>query len=248
MATDHEILYRELGRLVETMPDLTQAPLSADAHRWVGRAYALVSEVGNLADPAIFSVTSNSLGNVGRTQFDYDSRHKAAHEIQAIVYRALAVAEKNAPVGVGGAFIPVGNSFDAFAALSKVLSAATSDVLIIDPYLDETALTDFGCAVPEGVGLRLMADSASCKATLRPAAERWVQQHGSIRPLMARLAPPKALHDRAVFIDQTTAWTLTQSLKDFAKKSPAEIVRVDDTAALKIAAYEDIWALSMVIV
>jgi len=58
---------------------------------------------------------------------------------------------------------------------------------------------------------------------------------------------PKTLHDRAIFVDKAKAWTLTQSLKDFAKRSPAEIVRADDTAALKIAAYEAIWATSKVI-
>lgn len=81
-------------------------------------------------------------------------------------------------------------------------------------------------------------------ATLR----RWVLQHGSARPLSVRFAPQKALHDRAIFIDNAKAWTLTQSLKDFAKRSPAEIVRADDTAALKISAYEAIWAGARTIV
>jgi hypothetical protein len=56
------------------------------------------------------------------------------------------------------------------------------------------------------------------------------------------------LHDRVILIDGTAAWTLTQSIKDFAKRSPAEIVRAEDTASLKIAAYEDIWKNSSVIV
>ncbi|BAM92882.1 hypothetical protein S58_69160 [Bradyrhizobium oligotrophicum S58] len=38
------------------------------------------------------------------------------------------------------------------------------------------------------------------------------------------------------------AWTLTQSLKDFAARSPATIVKVDaETAALKVSAYGAIW-------
>jgi hypothetical protein len=69
----------------------------------------------------------------------------------------------------------------------------------------------------------------------------WTSQHGTSRPLGVRLAPPRALHDRAILIDGMTAWILTQSIKDFAKRSPAEIVRADDTASLKIAAYEAVW-------
>lgn len=241
MATDPETLYRQLGRLIEAMPDLAQTPLPADAHLWVARAYALVKEVNNSIDPISFSVTSNNLGTTSRF-------NTAAHEIKTIIYRAFAIAEMRAPAGASGAFIPVGGSFDAFAALSKVLQTATRDVLIIDPYMDETALTEFGSAVPENVCLRLMADQADCKSTLQPAANKWVQQYGVSRPLLVRLAPPKTLHDRAIFIDQAIAWTLTQSLKDFAKRSPAEIVRADDTAALKIAAYESVWSSAQVVI
>jgi len=240
MASDPETLYRQLGRLIEMMPDLTQAPVPPEVHLWLARAYALVNEVRNLADPSIFPVTVSNLGTT--------DRFNAAHQIKAIVYRAFAVAEMKAPVGTSGAFIPVGDYFDAFAALSKILQTATMDVMIIDPYMDETALTEFGSAVPENVCLRLMADQADCKPSLQPAANKWVQQYGGTRPLSVRLAPQKTLHDRAIFIDQTTAWTLTQSLKDLAKRSPAEIVRADDTAALKIAAYEEIWASAQVII
>lgn len=239
MTIDPETLYRELGRLIETMPELGY-DLSSSDRLWLGRAYALVVKCDDIMDAIAFKTATNKL--------NYASWSTGVKEIHTIIYRAFAVAEMNAPAGVAGAFIPVGNSFDAYAAISKLLQAATNDVLIIDPYMDETALTDFGAAVPEGVCLRLLADQASFKPTLQPAAQRWIQQHGTIHPLQVRLAPPKTLHDRAIFIDQTTAWTLTQSLKDFAKRSPAEIVRADDTAALKIAAYEEIWSSAQMII
>jgi hypothetical protein len=37
-------------------------------------------------------------------------------------------------------------------------------------------------------------------------------------------------------------------LKDFAKRAPAEIVRADSIAALKVDAYEHIWASAKSIV
>jgi hypothetical protein len=49
-------------------------------------------------------------------------------------------------------------------------------------------------------------------------------------------------------IDGAVAWVLTQSLKDFAVRSQASVVRVDDeTAKLKIAAYEATWAAAAAI-
>jgi hypothetical protein len=38
-------------------------------------------------------------------------------------------------------------------------------------------------------------------------------------------------------VDGDKAWTLSQSLKDFAKRSLAEIVKADDTASPKVDAY-----------
>jgi hypothetical protein len=166
----------------------------------------------------------------------------AANAIELILYRALASAELNAPAAAQGAFIPAGNSFDALAAFAKVLGTATKDVLMIDPYMDEKALTEFAVLAVEKVTIRLLADEHHKKPSLKSAADRWIVQHGGRRPLEARLTKPRTLHDRLLIIDGNTAWILTQSMNAFASRAPASIVRVDaETASLKLAAYETIW-------
>lgn len=241
MDSNPESLYRQLGRLIETMPEFpATGNLTLQQHRWLALADALVAYSEDGADKIILRAATGRLQTAGRIW--------ALEDIRNILYRILAAAELQSPASAQGAFIPVGNGFDAFAALSKIIGCAKSDVLLIDPYMDETALTDFGGIVAGGVTLRILADPAYCKPSLDPAANRWVQQYGTTRPLQVRLSPPKALHDRAIFIDNTKAWTLTQSFKDFAKRSPAEIVRADDTAMLKIGAYQAIWDMSGVIV
>ncbi len=237
---DPETLYRQLGRLIETAPNFNfMGDLAAEHLQWIGRANVLIKASGDISLQAEFSIASGAMSG--------PRRGEATKKAMMVLYKVLADAELRAPAGAQGAFIPVGNSFDAFAALTKVLSAATRDILIVDPYLDETVLTDFSGAVPVGVGLRLLADQASAKESLKPAATRWVSQHPT-KSLEVRLAAPRMLHDRVILIDGTAAWTLTQSIKDFAKRSPAEIVRAEDTASLKNAAYEDIWKNSSVIV
>jgi hypothetical protein len=127
-------------------------------------------------------------------------------------------------------------------AVGKVLQTATKDVLIIDPYMDDKALSDFALLAPETCCVRLLADQKDHKPALKPAVTRWLAQYTTARPLKAQLAAPRVLHDRAILVDSKTAWILTQSLNAFAARSPAMIVRVDDeTAKLKIAAYQDIW-------
>lgn len=237
---DAESVYRQLGRLIETMPDFYSGKAwSADTHTWVGRADAIVTQGGDESDRIEWR-TATSLLEL--------QPHNAISLMIRILYRVLAAAELKAPAGAKGTFIPVGSSFDAFAALTKLLGVAARDILIVDPYMDETALTEFGGSVPPSIPLRLLSDQSSVKPSLASAAKAWVAQHGAARPLGVRLAPPKALHDRVILIDGKTAWTLTQSLKDFAKRAPAEIVRTDDTAALKISAYEAVWSTATVVI
>lgn len=241
MTTNPETIYRQFGRLFESMPEFSDKGfLSVEQHKWLGLAGALVMQAGSVSDKVNWEVSTRKLQSAGRMW--------ALEELRTILYRLMASAELDAPASAQGSFIPVGNSFDAFAALSKILGTAKQDVLIVDPFMDETALTEFSGAVPEHVVLRLLSDQASCKSSLQPAATKWVQQYGKTRPLLIRLSQPKTLHDRAIFIDQKAAWTLTQSLKDFAKRSPAEIVRADSTADMKIAAYESVWSSALVII
>jgi hypothetical protein len=231
----------QLGRLIETMPNLeAEGPIPAATLHWLGRAHALVNEVSVPMDSIKLRMAVDNLRTAARSF--------AAQEIYAILYRALAAVEIQVPSSLAGSFIPVGSSFDALAAIAKILQVAKRDVFIVDPYMDESALTEFGQAVPEGVPLRLLADEKDHKPLLAAAATKWAAQFAAARPLAVRLAPSRSLHDRAIFIDGTNAWTLTQSLKDFAKRSPAEIVRADDTAGLKIAAYEQIWTGSKPVV
>lgn len=235
MSLTPEALYVQLGRLIESMPDLSAYPISSETHRWLGRAVALVSQLDDVLDLAQLKIS------IDRLHADRSVNHQ--HIISAVLYRALAMAELQAPIGAQGAFIPVGNSFDAFGAIGKVLSVAKQEILIVDPYMDEKALMDFALLAPENVTIRLLADEKDYKASLKPAMSRWISQYGSKRPLNVRLASARQLHDRLIAVDQTDVWTLTQSLNAFAARSPASIVKVDpETARLKIAAYETMWA------
>lgn len=232
---DWERLYRDAARLIETIPPLDGTDLAPKDHEWLGRAYALIAESGT-GESVVFTMKVNDLQSpLARTS------EPAAKQIRAILYRTYAVAERNAPASVAGTFIASGETFDAFAALAKIFQTATNAVLLIDAYMDETALTDFAVMVPEGVPLRLLADQADHKPSLAPAARRWHQQYAAKRPIELRLAPPKALHDRAIFLDGKV-WLVSQSLNGIAKRSPATIqVAAPEIAAAKLAAYEAVW-------
>jgi hypothetical protein len=233
---DAETLYIELGRLLESMPNLkARGAIPIDAQRWLARAYALVLASGSEEEATEIKEHSKwIMQDVGRAE--------SVDTVTRTMIFALAVAELKAPSAARGAFIPAGNAFDALTALGRILSSAVSDVLIVDPYMDEKTLTEFALLAAERVTMRLLADEQLHKATLGPAATRWKAQYTATRPLQVRFAPPRTLHDRLIALDNQSVWVLTQSLNAFATRSPASIVRVDpETAALKIAAYRATW-------
>jgi hypothetical protein len=235
---ESEKLYSLLGRLLAEVPSFRAIP-DEKIVRWLARADALVQEFGDATETVRLRSASDT---IVRTQ-SISRREDASKEVILVLQRAFARAELAAPAGVQGAYIATGDDFDAYSAIAKVLSSAKRDLLIVDPYMDEKVLTEFGALATVGVQLRLLAAQHSVKATLRPAAQRWGTQYADERPLEVRLAGARTLHDRLIIVDGLEAWVLTQSLNAFASRAPASIVRSDpETAALKVTAYEAIWA------
>jgi hypothetical protein len=237
MTLSPEELYLQLGQLAAEMPpDLAgPGPITPETQRWIGRAVALVEAL----DPRAVEVSFLKVAAMGMEGL---LRAGNAQTIATVVHAALAKAELQAPARVRGKFIAAGSTLDAFAAVGSVLRMAKSAVLLVDPYADSKALTDFGVQSPDGVAVRLLADQAHVRPTLKPAMEHWLKQFGRDRPLEVRLTAPKTLHDRLILIDGKAAWILGQSFNALAARSPTSIVEADaETASLKVGAYDAIW-------
>ena len=236
---DKLTLYHQIGRIIASAPEfLAGREITQEQMLWIGRAEALIKET---------DLTSWAEFRNGYGKLNYSSHDRGVHEMFLALHKALGAAELAAPSHARGSFIPAGNEFDAFSALTKLFDRAKSEIFVVDPYMDEKILVDFLSAISRKISIRLLSDSSCVKTTLKPATLKWHAQYGDDSNLEVRLAPERTLHDRAVFLDHSAAWTLTQSIKDFAGRSPAEIVDANDTASLKISAYEKIWSESEVI-
>lgn len=232
---DAQELYVRIGHHIDGMPARMEI-YSPEKEVWISQAVALVEAAGDFHDAAAV-----------RDAAEHYSGHPNiyANTFWRLLQRALARAELAAPASSSGSFLPVGSHMDALTAIAKVLKDARSRLLIVDPYLDHTILTDFAAMAPEGVKIDLLADAFAPKTigTLTPAVQRWAAQYGLSRPIEARATDPRLLHDRLVVVDDTKVWSVSQSFKDLAKRSPASItVAPADVAALKISAYVDMWA------
>ncbi|MEG8027109.1 hypothetical protein [Sphingomonas aerolata] len=237
-SADWEALYHQLGQIISDEPKIPSGNNrgSGDILRWLGRAEALIEEVSGLADHHKFDSMRKTMLTATATDAETQMRH-----IRGLLYAALANAELNAPTATKGAFIPAGNAFDALTAVTGILRGCVGSVLIVDPYMDAVALTDFLPMVSEGTSLRLLASSKQKAAGLPEAVDRWKAQHVGTRPIELRLAAPRLLHDRLI-MDDVNVWSLSQSFNAIAKRSPAMVQRVSaDIASAKRDAFTDMW-------
>ena len=107
------------------------------------------------------------------------------------------------------------------------------------------ALTETAIMAKDGVAIRVLTENGKTTPQLRAAVTNWMTEYGSKRPLEVRIAPAKRLHDRAIFIDKSAVWLLSQSIKNFGERSPATVIPLDALLVPdKQAAYEAIWTAS----
>lgn len=235
---DWEALYHQLGQIISDEPKIPSGGErgSSEVLRWLGRAEALIEEVSGVVDHYKFGNLRTTLLTATLTDGESQMRH-----IRGLLYGALAKAEINAPTAAKGAFIPAGNPFDALTAIAGVLRDCRGAVLVVDPYMDAVALTDFLSMVAEGVSLRLLASVKQRYAGLPEAVQRWKVQYAETRPMELRLAAPRLLHDRLI-MDDVSVWSLSQSFNAIAHRSPAMVQRVGaDIASAKREALMDMW-------
>jgi hypothetical protein len=157
---DPETLYRRLGRLLETLPDFSTpgGALTSEQMQWLAQGRILIREA--YADPKVLIDFDHACDLL-----EGGHREKGLQTAVFALHKALAKAELKAPATAQGAFIPAKNSFDAFTAINRILRNAKKDVLIVDPYLDEAVLTEFGTSVSDGIPLRLLSDQSSVKVS-----------------------------------------------------------------------------------
>jgi hypothetical protein len=164
-----------------------------------------------------------------------------ARALISVLRRVLGRLELQVQTEIVGAYVPAGDVDEAYKAVGDVLKTAANDILLVDPFADETILNAYADLAPDHIIVRILTDPDRYKPTLKTAHELWKRKYRDKRPLDVRLAKAP-LHDRLIILDGERAWTVTQSFKDLAATHPATIVSTpNEIADLKIKAYQNIW-------
>lgn len=225
-----EQLLAEIEDIIRTMPPReTIYHETPENFSWLGRASAAI----HLWDPVKAVTFDRYVTNIHSPMArDVDQGlcgtlimlHQAGHEL-----RLRTVGPLTATIGQGSVF-------DYFDEVRKVIEAAKSDLLFVDPYLDAEFVSRYLPHVSQGVTVRLLGRERM--TTLLPAVQLLRQQTG----LAIEVRSADAFHDRYVFVDGQSCYQSGASFKDGAKKAPTTLTQIVDAFAAVSATYEQLWA------
>ena len=224
-----QILLAQLRALIERAPDLeSYSPASQEHQVWLGQAHAIVARWNKFE-----SISFKSASDLLSIKY---VRQNQIGRIFGIINRAIADLELQVPSDIEANF-GVGDVYDFFKALNKVIASAEKSLFIIDPYLDESVFDHYLTSRQPDVKVRLLLMNKAEK--LLPASQKYIDQYGQV----LELRKSKKLHDRVIFIDGFVCWLIGQSINNAAKAKPTYIVQLPpDVVLAKLQNYESIWS------
>lgn len=238
MSQEINQIYLQLAALAQQWPEaLWRTHDEPENRRLLAKIAVLIESAGYTADYVEFITAVQGLNRNETRTLDI---HVAT--IETVFQRALARAELAADVTGQTHFIPSGQEFSATTSVRKIVSEAKESVRFVDPYAGIELLEQFAILCNEGIRVQVLADRRAMKSELPKSAEAWSNQYEDLRPLEIRLAMPRMLHDRVIFVDQEKVWVVGQSFNALATRAATTLVPIlDDAAKIKIDAYEQIW-------
>lgn len=222
------IILGELRAIAATAPNFaTYNSASRTHHEWLGKASALITAWDRYeAIPFNSAADGLSLELI---------REMKIGSLMTILYRSIASLEIEVQALPAKAFGP-GAVYDFNKSFRELLQSADTQLLVIDPYLDEQVFDAYLSALKPSVAVRLLARTHS--AALKPAVVAFIAQHKR----MVEVRKSNRLHDRVVFIDDRSCWVLGQSINNAAANKSTYLAPLpQDVADLKKRDYEDYW-------
>ena len=109
-------------------------------------------------------------------------------------------------------FIPSGSPHDAYIEIRSIIRQATTEVLIIDPWVDET-LWPLLTNLPAGCWIRILGEHL--KGDFKIEAAKFLAQHG----VSIQVRTTSKYHDRFIVLNGKRCFHLGASIKDAGNKA-----------------------------
>jgi hypothetical protein len=111
-------------------------------------------------------------------------------------------------------FLPAGSAHDAYVEIRKIVQLATTEILIVDTYVDGT-LWELLTNVPPKTKIRIM--TMQMKGDFALEGRKFAAQHGNT----IEVRQTQQYHDRFIIVDSGRVWHLGASIKDAGNKASA---------------------------
>jgi hypothetical protein len=229
-----ESLLAEVEELIVSRPEADKAHHPDPANFvWFGRVQAVLHAWDSI----------RSIGTEGHIAAIHSGRAMDGWQAYMALITLLHTAASDLRLRtIGPVNIAVGQgmTFDYFDALRKLIASATSEVLIVDRYLDAAFVSNYLPHVGAGVTVRLLSREAI--PVLVPAATHFTQQTG----INIQVRSHAAIHDRLLFVDGSQCYFSGASFKDGGRLSPTIISQVVDAFAAMKGHYDNLWSTAKV--
>ena len=223
-------LLAEIDSALVDMPKIADfSTFGTQADAWLGRVNAIL-EHGLTAMEKVDLKALNRAIEMGR--YLGTDRVAAMRAILRLLHRQRYILLMK--IGsTGTVAFDQGMHFQYFDAIRGVFETATSDLLVVDQYLNEAVLSKFCVFAKEGVSIRLLG--SKYMDTLQPAAGALNQQRGFVF-----LRKSTEVHDRFVFVDKQKCFLSGASFKDGPRNGHSVLTEIASCAPL-LAMYESAW-------
>lgn len=130
--------------------------------------------------------------------------------------------------------VKAGNAFSAYCFFSSVIDGTISELILVDPYIDQSVFYRYLYRLPKETKIKIVTDRDKLKGERLKELESVEVLFESEYPNYTRELRD-SLHDRYL-INETNAYTLGGSIKDAAKKSDYSIVQLTDEKRAELCA------------
>ena len=191
-------------------PERYNSPLRQEwAHTGEG---ALSAALGS-DDPAIHAFGGAQCGSYGPHDTPARLQNQADRQLDGMLSVLRSAAEQLRwklpdPQQV---FVPSGSPHDAYVQIRSIIQQAVAEILIIDPWVDET-LWPLLTNIPSRCKVRVMGEHL--KGDFKLEATKFVAQHRT----SIEVRTTTKYHDRFIFLDGKRCFHLGASIKDAGNK------------------------------
>lgn len=138
------------------------------------------------------------------------------------------------------AFFKKGEAHDAYVHIRTIVQSATSNIIVIDPFIDDSIYVLLKTLDVRSIRIRVLARERNLPKDFSLEGEKFFEQHTNLSSFEDRAT--EDIHDRFIVIDNKRVYLLGTSVKDAGKKASAVVpIEQAQIADLILHYLEDVW-------